>query len=70
MRKHEGTFADSTDVWRAPLVLRVIGTRPHDRPYLSICEPGKDGKVLATVTHPQALRGLANRILRSLGGAA
>lgn len=69
MRKHEGTFADSTDALRAPLVLHVIGTRPHDRPYLAVCEPGKSGKVLATVVNAKALRGLANRILRSLEGA-
>ena len=47
------------------MILRVIGQRPDHRPYLCIHEPG-NGPVLATITNANALRGLANAILRSL----
>lgn len=65
-RKHEGTYADAAEVGPG-LVLQVVGHRPKYRPYLAISRPGVEPReVIATVDNANALRGLANAILRSL----
>lgn len=69
MARAEETFADCANHPRG-LLLIVIGKRPESRPYLCIEEAGCGGDLLATVTHPAALRALARRILRALGEEA
>ena len=69
MRKHDTSnpaYADSIDSGSPGLLIGMIGWRPRYHPYLSIREPGPEGKVLATIDNANALRGLARRILRSL----
>jgi len=65
-RQHQGTVADPPNNGRT-IVLKVIGMRPQHMPYLSVMEAGERGRVLATVDHANALRGLAHAILRALG---
>src|SRR5687768_5931019 len=65
VRAHGGTLADAS-FDRTALILRVIGQRPENQPYLSIYEVG-DGPVCASVVNANALRGLAHAILRALG---
>ena len=46
--------------------IHVVGRQPQHPPYLRIGYLA-DGRFIASVSHANALRGLAHRILRALG---
>ena len=67
--RHSGTVADPVGASGTMLILRVVGARPKDKPYLRISTGGSQDKCLASIDNANALRGLARAILRSLGDA-